>query len=625
MRFARAESPWLAAYAAAVLPFVLHAFTASGHGYWLDSGEFTAAAVWLDIAHPPGHPLASLWGKLFSLLPVGPLPFRVAIGQAVATALALAFLQRAFARSLSHVGLEAGGAQVALSVAGCWLLGGAYAFWFQAVRAEVYALQALLVCVALERLSVLACSTAARDPRPLYVACAALGLGLANHHFIAVLALPTLAHAAVRLTRAHGPRVLWYALGTGTLGLTCYAYLPLRAALEPPMNLGHPVSLWELAWVVSARVYARRIGSDAQQPLGERMLDLLVLLSENLGFVALLAAMLGAYVLLRVRRNHALAFVWLATALLSLCGRAWLNAVRANPDVLGYMLPGFAAVVALALVGLGALLASVPARLRRASACAAALGLGALLVARFDAQHARSTLARFEATDHVDALRRRDLPAGALIVLTTPDAVFRHWEGQASDGLRSDLLMVPLPFVDYGALHEVWLRRDPELTALIETYRAQGALAAETLVQLARARPVYVELDLRTSLGLYAHVQPEGLLYRVLAQPPSRHAASLAGSRRADLMHALTDRIGTDLGEPETRKQLLVMHYIGALYAVSHGDLQQARAATRAGLGLAPHARELGVLARLLEAPRVPAFDHVLAALGHAAHAFDAD
>jgi hypothetical protein len=58
----------------ALAAFAVYAATASGHGYWLDSGEFTAAAVALDIAHPPSHPLAQLWAKPFTLLPIGPLP-----------------------------------------------------------------------------------------------------------------------------------------------------------------------------------------------------------------------------------------------------------------------------------------------------------------------------------------------------------------------------------------------------------------------------------------------------------------------------------------------------------------------------------------------------------------------
>src|ERR1700712_2007217 len=174
-----------ATYAAAWLPLLIYAYTAAGHGYWLDSPEFTAAAVGLDIPHPPGHPLFSLWSKPFSLLPLGPLPFRVALGQAVAAAIALWAMQRALARSLWFCGQTDLRVRSLWSVAAVWLLAGAYGFWFQAVRAEVYALEAMLVCLALERLTVLACREVPDDPRPLYRACLALGFGLANHHFIA--------------------------------------------------------------------------------------------------------------------------------------------------------------------------------------------------------------------------------------------------------------------------------------------------------------------------------------------------------------------------------------------------------------------------------------------------------
>src|SRR4051794_21926389 len=77
------------------LPFVLYLVTSSGASYWLDAGEFVEASVQLDIAHPPGHPLTALYGKAFSLLPLGPVAFRIALGQAVAAALAAALLFRA--------------------------------------------------------------------------------------------------------------------------------------------------------------------------------------------------------------------------------------------------------------------------------------------------------------------------------------------------------------------------------------------------------------------------------------------------------------------------------------------------------------------------------------------------
>ncbi len=46
------------------VPFAAYLATASAHDFWLDGGEVTAQGIFLDIAHPPGHPLAGLVAKL---------------------------------------------------------------------------------------------------------------------------------------------------------------------------------------------------------------------------------------------------------------------------------------------------------------------------------------------------------------------------------------------------------------------------------------------------------------------------------------------------------------------------------------------------------------------------------
>ena len=77
------------------MPWIAYVATCSAHAYWLDSGEFVAVSVRLDISHPPGHPLSALYGKFWSLLPIGALPLRVAVGQAAASALACVMACRA--------------------------------------------------------------------------------------------------------------------------------------------------------------------------------------------------------------------------------------------------------------------------------------------------------------------------------------------------------------------------------------------------------------------------------------------------------------------------------------------------------------------------------------------------
>src|SRR5262245_49406371 len=69
--------------------FVAYALACAPTLWWLDSSEFAAAAWTLGVAHPPGHPMAQLWSRLFVALPLGSVAFRVGIGQAAAGALAV--------------------------------------------------------------------------------------------------------------------------------------------------------------------------------------------------------------------------------------------------------------------------------------------------------------------------------------------------------------------------------------------------------------------------------------------------------------------------------------------------------------------------------------------------------
>ncbi len=594
--------------AAAFVPFCVYVLGTGAHSYWLDSGEFTAATVYLDIAHPPGQPLTCLWGKAFTLLPFGPLPFRVALGQATAAALALWALSHAFARTLLATGLAHTLSRELLSVAACWLLGGSYGFWFQASRQEVYALQALFVCIALERLSY-AATLREPDVRPFFVATLALGAGLANHHFISVLALPALFYELVRLTRAYRVRPWLVGLALGVLGLYGYVYLPIRASTLPPMDLGHPTSWQSLWWVVTARVYAEKSGAAVVQPLATRFGDLSILLVENLTFVVLLAALLGLYVGVRSPRLRGLAWLWGITALVSLVGRTWANTVSDNPDVLGYMMPGFAGVVALAAAGLASLLGFVHgsrAQLVRVACAGAALCAAS---GQFLREAPRASLAGFHASDDFDTVRRRSLPEGSALVLVTPEAAFRHWDGEAVERLRPDVTMVPMPFLAYRETGQLLAEKHADLAPLIRGYLRNTRLSADAVRALARTRPVLVEADASESLPLYPYLLPSGALYRVLDGMPTRTQIMEAHQAREFVYLQLYRALGSELEQRETRRKVLWLHYTDALYYGYHGMLRLADLSARRGLDLAPHTEQLLALRRAIARWKGGVFD----------------
>lgn len=94
-----------------------------------DSAEFQALSYTPGVAHATGYPVYLLLGRLFALLPVENVAYRVNLLSAIMAALTLVFMF-AIGRSL--------GAGRLASLAGPVALGVSFIFWWHAVIAEVY-------------------------------------------------------------------------------------------------------------------------------------------------------------------------------------------------------------------------------------------------------------------------------------------------------------------------------------------------------------------------------------------------------------------------------------------------------------------------------------------------------
>lgn len=578
------------------VPLACYLATASAHSYWLDSGELAAASVHLGIAHPPGHPLESLVGRLVSYLPLGPLQLRVALASALSAAIAAGFLFRAAETTVRSLGVVRDRISIPLALGATWLVAGSYGWWFQAVRPEVYALQAMIVMIALERIVALEAAWPTQDVRPLFVASFAIGLGLANHHFLAILVLPAIAPTLARVRRARGDRPLLVSAAALALGLSTYVYLPIRSGTSPAIDLGHPTTPETFFWVVSAEAFQKNTGEGVPLTLAERFADVLVQIVENLHAVPVLLALAGAYALLRTPGARRIGFVWIATLLIHVAARAWLGWVRSNPDALGYLMPGFAALGVLAAAFVAALLAAVGGATReqpRRTAVLVAVVVAALGLAQIDRSASRSSLASFTATDVFDDALRRDLPPRAVVVAHAPQTVFRHWDIETSERVRPDVIVIPMPFVTYPGMVASLVERSPDVGELLRGYLLEGELRQPDLQSLAAERPLLVEMDVRVPRALYETLVPRGLYHEVLADGATDTDEAEGAETWRAAWQRIDARIGAQRSEPETRNQLLWRRYVDALYFASFGDRASAREAVSAGLAINPESPEL--------------------------------
>src|SRR6266540_5400209 len=200
-----------------------------------DSPEFVTVAFGLGVAHPPGYPLLSLLGALFTHLPLDPLPFRVNLLAVVCDTGAVALVY-ASALQLVRRALPAAAAAALLATSPL--------FWTWSLAIEAFPLNNLLAAALLY--FVLRWHERPDRSGFLYGAALCGGLGLANHQTIVLLG-PAVLYLLWRRRRVLSPRLLLGAAGALLLGLLPYAYIPWAASRGPAWNWGGVASLNDLA------------------------------------------------------------------------------------------------------------------------------------------------------------------------------------------------------------------------------------------------------------------------------------------------------------------------------------------------------------------------------------------
>lgn len=314
--------------------------------YWLtlargllpaDAGEFQLAAATLGVAHPPGYPLYTMLGKLFTLLmPANPMR-GLNLFSAVTTALAVMLAGRA-ARRLS------GSVWAGLVTAGTLAL--AASIWSTATQASIRPLTAFFTALCIERL---AAYRQTHRQQTLLGFFLAFGLGLTHHPSLAFPGLFFLIYlllidpALVRQPRR------WPALfGAFALGLLPWAYLLIRGAAGAPLA-PEGLATWSGFW---DHVLARGFAGDffafsTAQALADRFLIWVNILKLQWNPVILVGALLAAINL--ARRDWRLFVLLFGGAAL----HSLITMTYRAPQTVEYLNPAYVELAILLGAGLG--------------------------------------------------------------------------------------------------------------------------------------------------------------------------------------------------------------------------------------------------------------------------------
>jgi hypothetical protein len=450
-----------------------------------DSAMLQAAVYVLGIGHPTGYPTYMMLTHLFTYLPVGDVAYRVNLASAVYGVAAVSVVYA--------VGLRLGGRIVA-AAAGALAFGVSETFWSQATIAEVYTLNVLFISLVI--LVLLLWRESGRD-RYLLLGALLAGLSL-THHLTSALVIPAGA-AFVLLTdrrKLSAKPMLPKAAGVFVVGLTPYLYLPLRAAMEAPLNEADPSSLGRFLLLITGGNYFLKNLTDAKSgggtpgsgELSVRLAHYGEHLAGQFPLLLVLVGVLGAVYMVSTDRAAA---VLLGVPFL---GSLLHGLVYGYEDYYLFLIPAYLVFSLWIAAGLGVLLRKVETWTQRARALKrASLLVFSVVVLALPFIGVRDTYGEVDRSHDYEG--RRAIEAVARNV--EPGATVLHhrsslWYMVLVERRRRDLTLID-PFETSWVRFNDIVWPDPlDAAQSAARYKTDDVTGVQTAREAAKSGPVYV-------------------------------------------------------------------------------------------------------------------------------------
>ncbi|UCB52746.1 MAG: DUF2723 domain-containing protein [Candidatus Zixiibacteriota bacterium] len=309
---------------------------------FIDSGELAVVCRTLGIAHPTGYPLYTLLGRLFCLVPVEDVVFRVNLMSLLFTCCSGAilffallvigrdFLQRAEGHSRFVIWP---------ALLTCLIFSLTPTMWSQATSNEVYSLNVLfysliILLVLLWRSS----RKAAVGERIFFLLMFVYGLSFGNH-MSTVLLLPAILYISTATLgkRLFRPRRIVFIVTLFLLGLSIYLFLPIRSAQDPLMDWGNPEGWAEFKRHVTGWQYQVWMFAQSAGELGSNLTNFIRLFFHQFPIYLLPLSLVGIWRIFVCCRRI------LAFLLVAFLGNVLYGINYGIPDIEPYFLSSFLA------------------------------------------------------------------------------------------------------------------------------------------------------------------------------------------------------------------------------------------------------------------------------------------
>ena len=505
---------------------------------FIDGGELSTVPLVLGIAHPSGYPLFSLIGRLFSLLPLAAEPaVRMNLFSTLCTATAVVVFFRICIILLMgvHKRKEPSVAVLTASMGAAGMLAFSQTFWDQSAHVEVYSLHLLLLMLSILtfiRAVDFEMSGNSFRQRQWLLFAFVLGLSFTNHLTTILLApgFLYLYFATKRFSKETWFHILRLA-PPFLLGLSVYFFFPIRAAQQPVLNWGNPISLEKIWWHIGAKQYRVWMFSSSEVMI-RQFNYFLSRVPVEFYYVPILFALWGAWTLLR---RDMIRFSFL----LLLLGGCVAYAVNYDiHDIDSYFLLAYAAIAAFAAFGIYDVISRFTGT--------KTIAVSALLLSTFVGVEIRSN---WDSTDESNNYLVEDY-SRAILSSVQPNALILSYQWdyfiagsyylQFIKRERPDVVVIDKELLRRSWYFEQLKRNHPDV---YERSRQEIALFQEELYKFehdlpydpaaiegrynaminsffdnnASTRPLYVTSEIETYLAPGYQRIPEGLVFRLYA------------------------------------------------------------------------------------------------------------
>ncbi len=248
-----------------------------------DDGLFIMASYFNGIAHPPGYPFYTLLGHVMTWLPFGSVAYRVHALSALFGALGCGVLWRVVYKLVPDR---------ACAYAASLLFGFSQMYWSQAIVAEVYTLNVLLILLLLSGALNYVDKNTKEAIRIVKWMGLCYGLGLSNHWPLIILSTPMLLSIMWPERKRLTGQII-YAIPFLLLGLLPYVWMVYRSQMDPEISFYGPVQSWADFWFIISRAGYQQIDQSLSVGWWDKWMYCIFILRECMKQFGLAGAILA--------------------------------------------------------------------------------------------------------------------------------------------------------------------------------------------------------------------------------------------------------------------------------------------------------------------------------------------